>query len=75
LGPRASWSGRGRIRDAVPASLLVTNARRSSCKVCVYEVTTLTGSQTTDINPAQLVQGPFDLDSTENLAMEVMRAP
>ncbi|HEY3934349.1 MAG TPA: hypothetical protein VGL65_06980 [Gemmatimonadales bacterium] len=69
LTPSDAQDGVMVSQDATTTSLLISNTKRRPCRVYVYEVTMLTGNVTTDILPAKLVQGPFDLDSTENLSL------
>ncbi len=69
LTPSGDQNGVTVSQDATTTSLLISNSKRRPCKAYVYEVTTLTGNVTTDVSPAKLIQGPFDLDSTENLSL------
>ena len=56
--------------DTVAVTLLVSNTKRRRCKAYVYEVTTQTGNaKPTELIPAVLVQGPIDLDATQNLGV------
>ena len=69
LSPSEEQTGVMVNQDIDTTALLISNTKRRRCKVYLYKTATLAKGVTTDINPAELVQDPIDLDSTENLSL------
>lgn len=69
IAPSAEQNGVMVNQDTNTTSLLVSNIKRRGCKVYVYQVSSLVGTQTTNLNPAVRETGPIDLASTENLSL------
>ena len=67
--PSAEQNGVMMNQDANTTALLASNTKRRGCKVYVYQVTTQTGNQIDNRNPAVREAGPIDLASTQNLSL------
>ncbi len=67
ITPPAPQNGVNVDQDATTSSVLLSNTKRRPCRVYVYQMAV--DPPGGPAIPATLVQGPFDLDSTENLSL------